>query len=172
MKKILSALVIALPIATSVSAATDRGSLNIQLEVQKSCSLNTDAVGTSLGNSVLNFGQVSNFEAGASANSSATSGSGAINILCNTGTPWKLTFDGGLNAFQSQRYLSGATGETVPYNLYADAAKTAVIANNGSVTGTGTGSPQAYTVYGAIPSGTALPSPGIYQDTVGMTISF
>lgn len=172
MKKILIALAIALPVATSTFAATDKGVLSIQLEVQKSCSLNTDAVGASLGNSVLNFGSVSNFESGKTANSNATSGAGSINILCNSGTPWKLTFDGGKNAFQSQRFLSGMTGETVPYNLYSDAARTSVIANNGSVTGTGTGVPQGYAVYGAIPNGTALPSPGIYEDTVGMTITF
>lgn len=176
MNKLLSLFAVALPIfsATPASAATQNGVLNVQLAVTPSCSINTSATGAGLGNSVLNFGTVSSLETGAVANTGTTVGAGAVNVLCNNGTAWNVSFDAGLNASGGQRYMKGGSkgNETVPYNLYSDSGYTASIDPKGVVKGQGTGVVQAVPIYGKIPAGTTLPSVGTYTDTVNMLVSY
>jgi spore coat protein U-like protein len=76
--------------------------------------------------------------------------------------------------------ISGAN--FLNYNLYVDAAHTfpwSTATGAGTCTtsgdcylGTGNGSAQSISIYGAVPTTATAPPPGTYTDTVTMTITF
>ncbi|MDN7847875.1 Csu type fimbrial protein [Burkholderia seminalis] len=112
----------------------------------------------------------------ASVLSGALAATGSITAQCTNGDAWKIALNGGgsgnVTARQMQR--SGGGG-AINYGLYTDAAHSVTWGDDtgGSaiVTGVGTGTSQAVTVYGAVPAQTT-PAPGNYSDTITATISF
>ena len=63
--------------------------------------------------------------------------------------------------------------DTVPYTLYQDIAQTMVwgaLPTNGQ-SGTGTGSPQSWTVHGVVPADLNV-TPGSYKDNVIVTVTY
>ncbi|MBF7686711.1 Csu type fimbrial protein [Acinetobacter rathckeae] len=173
MNKFLSMLAILLPVADSASAATTNGAMTVKAQITSSCVINTSATGGSMGNTTLDFGSLSSLATDANA-STAASGNGAVNVLCNKGTAWNLTFDGGANAASGQRQMIGGAAGTdvLPYNLYSDAGYKNKIDTSTVLSGTGTGQVQATQVFGKIPAGTVLPSVGSYVDTVVLTVNY
>jgi len=115
----------------------------------------------------LNFGSIGVI----SANVNATS---TISVQCTNTTPYTVALGNGLYANGSQRQmLGGATNsEYVSYNLYSNASLTAPWTSASTVSGTGTGAVVNTTLYGQIPSGQSTPSPGTYNDTVIVTVSY
>ncbi|SPL69306.1 Csu type fimbrial protein [Acinetobacter stercoris] len=157
----------------TVLAANATGTLTVKATITASCAVNTNATGTTT-NAVLDFGTQNSFAANVDANTSSTDGT-KIGVLCNNGTSWTLTADGGKNAAASQRNMIGGTAgtELIPYNLYSDSKYATAINVGGTVqAGSGTGALQSYDIYGRIPAGTQLPSVGTYLDTVQLTVTY
>lgn len=105
----------------------------------------------------------------------AHDGSTTLAPVCTNGTPYQLGLDGGLALATdpTQRKMTKGT-EFVLYGLYRDAARTqpfgSTIGSN-TVSGTGAGLAQSVPVYGRIgPQPT--PSPGTYNDTVVVTLTY
>ncbi|SDB91003.1 Csu type fimbrial protein [Acinetobacter boissieri] len=173
MNKFVALFAIMLPVTESATAATATGAMTVKATVTSSCVLNTSATGTKIGDTSLDFGSISSLAANVNA-SSATTGAGAVNVLCNKGTAWNLTFGTGDNAASGQRNMKGGAGGTdlLPYNLYSDSGYKTKIETATAFTGTGTGTVQSTQVFGQIPAGTVLPSVGSYLDTVTLTVTY
>jgi spore coat protein U-like protein len=94
---------------------------------------------------------------------------------CTNGTPYNIGLDGGLSgaANPTQRKMTKAA-EFVLYGLYRDSARSLPFGNTigtNTLAGTGTGLAQSATVYGRI-APQATPSPGTYNDTIVVTLTY
>ncbi|WP_241646121.1 Csu type fimbrial protein [Rosenbergiella metrosideri] len=168
--------------ANSFAAGYASGSLQVKVNVQSSCVVNTATVGgTTATDALLNFGSVKNLVSDVTANTS-TSGQG-LTVLCSPGTAWSLNFDGGSHLSGSQRRMQNSDGSQnyIAYNLYADSGYATPIPVNTSTTDatdsayknkTGTGAAQSVIVYGKIPATGQIPVPGDYADTVTVNVVF
>ena len=77
------------------------------------------------------------------------------------------------NGLPTQRKMTKAA-EFVLYGLYRDSARSLPFGNTigtNTLAGTGTGLAQSATVYGRIPP-QATPSPGTYNDTIVVTLTY
>lgn len=100
-----------------------------------------------------------------------------IDVTCTNTSPYEIALDEGTTAGGSiaTRKMTDGT-QTIDYNLCQDAG---CVANWGETTGiggdtvvaTGNGANQPHTVYGQVPVQTT-PDPGIYTDTVTVTVTF
>ena len=99
----------------------------------------------------------------------------AIQVTCTNTTPYNIGLDAGTGSGATVgARLMTASGATVTYSLYQDSAHSNVWGNTigtNTVTGTGNGTGQSYTVYGRIPPQTT-PAPGTYTDTVTVTVTY
>lgn len=99
----------------------------------------------------------------------------ALSITCTAQTPYSISLNGGLAGATdpTQRKMSKGA-ETITYGLYRDAARAqpwgSTVGVN-TVSATGTGLAQPHTVYGRVPA-QATPSPGLYSDTIVVTVSY
>jgi len=136
----------------------------VSVTVLASCSI---AVGN------LNFGSVSVL----TANTDATAG---LSVTCTNTTPYTVSLGAGsgAGATVTRRLMTGSGAATVAYGLYQDSARSivwgstpppAAVAN--TVSGAGTGSAQALTIYGRVPPQTT-PAQGTYNDTVLVTLTY
>ncbi|MDV2440158.1 spore coat U domain-containing protein [Acinetobacter gerneri] len=156
--------------SSNAMADTATGLLTVKATVVKSCAVNTPASGTA-SNAVIDFGQVTSFSQNVDA-STSTAGGAKISVLCSNTTPWTVAFDNGQHVDGSQRRMAGGTSEFIPYDLYSDTGRITSIAAGTAYSGTGNGQVQSYDVFGRIPAGSTLPSPGVYVDTVTMTVTY
>jgi len=109
----------------------------------------------------------------------ATTASTPISLTCTPGTSAKVTLDAGLNAGGSTAFSSRSLKfltSSLPYQIYTDNGHSTVwgdgvTGTTGAPTVTGTGLPSTLTAYGVIPAG-SLVSPGVYLDTVAVTVTF
>ncbi|GLK91751.1 Csu type fimbrial protein [Pseudomonas turukhanskensis] len=147
----------------------------VKAAIVNGCILGSGAADvTSYGN--ISFGQVSLLPS----NVDVTSSTGADSILlqCTPGTSLTIGLSAGLNAtnISAGRFLIKGS-ETLRYQLYQDAGTT--IWGNGSNGGTvksltfpaGTAT-VAYPVFARLFAVTPMPSAGIYNDTVTVTITY
>ena len=144
------------------------GELEVRLLVNASCDISGSS-GGGLGNAVLDFGTATLLQTAIDADT-GTSGTDALEVLCNPGVQYTLTFDAGQNAAVIANRAMKLTAGTalVNYQLYSDAARTNVL---NTISGTGTGTSQVVTVYGRVPA-QAAPPPGSYRDVVIITVAF
>jgi len=117
-----------------VFAATVDGTPTFSVTVQNSCIFITtpslSMIYTGLGDATGNF---------------------KVDIRCNPGLSWTLSFGGGNNASGGLRRAANG-GNYLSYRLYKDAGLTQelqVTANN-TISGTGNGTTQATTIYGSV----------------------
>jgi spore coat protein U-like protein len=116
----------------------------------------------------LNFGTVGLIQTNVDA-------PGAVGVQCSNALPYTVALDGGQAAATdpTQRKMSKGS-EQVTYGLYRDAARSlpwgSTVGTN-TVTGVGDTTVQGLAVYGRIPAQTT-PSPGLYADTVVVTVSY
>jgi len=169
----MSAQTLGLVAAASIWSATAQaqvqtGQLNVQLNVTASCDISGSSTGA-LGAAVLDFGSATLLQTAINS-TTAASGTQALQVLCNPGVAYTLSFGAGQNAtLIADRAMKREGGtELVKYQLYTTAARTTVLAN---LPGTGTGSAQPIVVYGQVPS-QAAPTTGLYKDVVVVTVSF
>jgi spore coat protein U-like protein len=99
-----------------------------------------------------------------------------IRVTCQLGDTYTIGLDNGLNAgggpFAQRRMArTVAPASYLNYGLFRDASRTQNWGDTGPtrVSATGTGSSQAYTVYGQLPGAQVVPV-GAYIDTVTVTV--
>jgi spore coat protein U-like protein len=98
-----------------------------------------------------------------------------VTAQCTDTTPYNIGLDAGtaIGATVSTRKMTGG-GATVGYALYSNSGHTTNWGNTvgtDTVSGTGTGSDQPYTVYGVVPA-QSTPAPGAYADTITVTVTY
>lgn len=158
MRKIaIGVAAIAATVSTPALAGTATGTVEVSLTVSSACSVTAEP---------LAFGTVSAFDNDIDASSPTT-------VKCTPGAPYTVYLDYGLNPTGTQRKLKSTTSATtVSYDLYSDSGRTAVWGGVlAGITGTGDGSDQARTIYGRIPTQTAVGA-GDYKDTVTVTVNY
>ncbi len=101
---------------------------------------------------------------------------GLVTITCPSGTAYAIGFSAGMasGATVTSRAMTGPSSALLIYGLFSDAAYTSNWGNasgNGWVTGTGSGSAQAYTIHAQIPANQRA-SPGNYIDTITVTVTY
>lgn len=144
---------------SAVQGATATDTFAVTISIDGTCSIAATDIA---------FGNV------ASDLATATNANGTITVNCTLYTPYQIGLDVGLNDNAgTRRMFDGGTGY-VPYELYSEATYTTVwgdTLDTDTVTGTGTGADEAYTVYGQVPDTTGATTGG-YSDTVTATITF
>lgn len=99
----------------------------------------------------------------------------ALSVMCSNTVPYSILLDGGLSGATDPTLRKMTKGaETVTYGLYQDVARSqpwGSTKGTNTVSGTGSGFPQGYTVYGRVPP-QPTPSPGTFLDTIVVTISY
>ena len=98
-----------------------------------------------------------------------------LGVSCSVSLPFQIALDGGLSAAADPTFRRMTkAAEFVRYGLYRDNARTlpwgATLGSN-TYSGTGTGLSVAVPVYGRVPV-QATPTPGIYTDTVVITVNY
>jgi spore coat protein U-like protein len=98
-----------------------------------------------------------------------------LSPTCTNGTPYNIGLDKGLNGGSvTTRLMKSAGPATIMYSLFRDAARTmnwGQTIGTDTAAGTGTGLAQSPTAYGRIPP-QATPSPGTYNDTIVVTLTY
>ena len=116
----------------------------------------------------MDFGSVSSLV-------SAVNATSIITANCTISTPYEIALNGGVSGVTdpTQRVMSNGS-YILKYGLYRNSQRTVPWGNvSGSTTaaGVGTGSAQSLTVYGTVPQA-ATPVPGIYTDTIVVTLTY
>jgi spore coat protein U-like protein len=155
-------------VAAQAQVTQSTGELEVRLLVNASCDISGSTSG-GLGTAVLDFGTATLLQDAIDADT-GSSGTQALEVLCNPGVAYTLTFDSGENAAQiADRAMKREGGtELVSYQIYSDASRNTVLQ---TMSGTGTGTAQPVVVYGRVPEQTA-PPPGSYRDVVTVTVAF
>jgi spore coat protein U-like protein len=141
-------------------AQTTTQQFQVQITISAACQINSATNLTFPTSGVL------------SANVDETS---TVTVQCTSGQTFNILLDAGTGAGATvdARLMTGPGGATVEYSLFRDPARTLIwgdtIGGN-TQAGTGTGSPQAFTVYGRVPPQTT-PGAGNYSDTITATIT-
>lgn len=148
--------------APAQAQSSESADLSVSATVTANCSISTSAVA---------FGNVNTLSGG---NVDAT---GGITVTCTSGTPWTASADAGDGSSATllvRRMTSGANA--LNYTLYTNSGHTIVwgdgTGTTGTISNTGTGSAQAMTIYGRVPSGQGTVPAGSYSDTVSVTVSY
>jgi spore coat protein U-like protein len=116
----------------------------------------------------LNFGSTGVLRAALDATSTIT-------VTCTNAASYTVALDGGVSGATNpaQRKMTQAS-QLITYGLYRDSGRTLPWGDSVGVNtaaGTGSGLAQTLTVYGRVPA-QSTPAPGVYADTVVMTISY
>ena len=159
--RVIPCLAVGLPLIGGVAyAATATSTFTVDVTIQAQCLINSA--------SNLSFGT----RGVLIANVDQTS---TIVVQCTDTTTYDIGLDAGTGAGASvaTRKLTGG-GATINYRLYSDAGRTTVWGNTvatDTVSATGNGAAQSYTVYGRIPAQTT-PAPNAYSDTITITVTY
>ena len=141
-------------------AATATQNINVSMTIQGECKINAATN--------MSFGTRGTIDA----NFEATS---TMDVQCTNTTPYTVGLNAGLGtgATTTTRKMT-LSGATVDYQLFRDSGRSQNWGNTpGTDThaGTGSGSVQQLTIYGRVPQQTT-PAPGVYQDTVQITVTY
>ncbi|MDR3455030.1 MAG: spore coat U domain-containing protein [Rhodoferax sp.] len=154
--------------AASANAATATASFQVLMTIQKSCSVTA--------------GTASNISLGTVASTATpNNGSNTISVTCSKTTPYNIGMlpsaanSGTANGTGNMTTADALAGNTdkVPYTLYSNSGYTTVWGNTigtNTVTSTGTGLAQSFTVYAQ--NVNANFTPDSYADTVGVTVTY
>jgi spore coat protein U-like protein len=166
MKNITSILAIGwfLLVCTSIQAETATGTLNVTATALSTCSIGSGGT--------LNFG---NYDGSSSTDTTADTGT-SLQVTCNGGTTWNIySTESEVTKIMQHTTIATATAMyQLPYTLYTDAAMTiplAVTNTTGTITGTGTGSPETAIIYGKVNQGYNVFS-GNYAQEINLTLVY
>ena len=155
------AVVVSLLLASGPAraAGSDTDTITVTATVNEDCSITTNALAFGVYDSLAN---------------SPSDASTTLDVQCTSGTSYDVLLDAGAGSgatVATREMTAGAN--TLNYTLYQDAGRTTVWgdSNPNKVSGTGTGSTQALTVYGRVFASQAA-APGSYSDTVVATVSW
>jgi len=156
--------------AGSSIAATDTDNLLVSASVTATCTIATTPVA---------------FGAYDPTSATALNGTGAVTVLCTSGTAGYITLGEGVNptvastpAVPLRQMAGGAAGAgRLAYLLYSEGTRTTVWGNTGTtgLSHTGDGTSTSLTVYGTIPAAqNVIAGSGgtAYADTVVATVTF
>jgi spore coat protein U-like protein len=120
-----------------------------------------------VGATTLNFGSHGLLTA-------AVQGTTNVSVQCTRTTPYSVALSGGGSGSTTARMMTGPGAATIAYSLSRDSARTLNWGSNTGVDtigGTGTGLAQNLPVYGTV-SAQATPAPGVYSDTIIVTVTY
>jgi spore coat protein U-like protein len=159
-RKSLVAALFFLPLANPASAATTTSTFAVQMTVTSSCVINSA--------STLNFGNQGVLVAN-------VDNSSALQVQCTNTTPYNIGMDAGTGTGATVAVRKMTSGSnTINYSLYSDSGRATVWGNTvgtNTVSGTGNGASQSYTVYGRVPPQTT-PAAATYTDTITVTVTY
>lgn len=156
-KRIALAGVAASMMGVAAHALTATSTFQAQIVIQNDCSVSSP--------NTLDFGTVGLLSANTDASMTFT-------VTCTNGAAYTISMNDGQNASGTTNRMANAAGtEFVSYELYQDSNYSTVWDATSTVSGTGTGTAQTYTVYGRVPP-QATPSAGTYTDTVTITVTY
>ncbi len=158
----LVAAMAAVAFVPAVHAASTTANMQVQIVIQNACDIGT-APGTM------------DFATHASNEATAIAAQQSFVVTCTPGATYTVGFSGGAAGDVAARTMSDGASHTVGYQLYKEVGHSNAWGNTGAdlVSGTGNGSAQALTVYGAVPTGANLNVPaGTYSDTVTLSVTF
>jgi spore coat protein U-like protein len=157
------AYVVVLAILASAGAAwaaTTTTTFTVSITITASCVINSA--------STLSFGS----QGVLTANVDNTS---TIQVQCSNTTPYNIGLNAGTATgatVTTRKMTNGAV--TVSYSLYSDSGRTTNWGNTvgtDTVSSTGTGTSQSFTVYGRVPP-QSTPAPQAYSDTITVTVTY
>jgi spore coat protein U-like protein len=143
------------------AAATVTSTFPVNMTITAQCVINSA--------STLNFGSSGVIQAAVTATST-------IQVQCTNTTPYDIGLDvgNGTGATVATRKMTKIAGTTLDYSLYSDSSHVTVWGNtigSDTVTSSGTGSSQSFTVYGQVPV-QSTSAPGSYTDTITVTVTY
>ena len=147
-------------VSGAVYGATTTTTFTVQMIITASCTI--------VSASTLNFGS----QGVLTANVDQTS---TLQVQCTNTTPYNIGLNAGTGSgatVTTRKMTSG--GATVNYSLYTDSGHTTVWGNTvgtDTVSATGNGASQSYTVFGRVPAQTT-PAPATYTDTITVTVTY
>lgn len=149
-------------LASHAVAGTATATFNVTANITSACTVQA---------SDLNFGTYADVD---------LDGESTITVTCTNTTAWEVGLNSGSSTGSTvnNRRMIGPGPSNLNYNLFTDAARTItwgdrdILPRQSTVTGTGTGSAQALTVFGRVPAGQLTSNPGAYLDTITVTITF
>lgn len=151
--------------------------VEVRIEVQRGCQLvgTTRSAGIEqLG--VLDFGRGARLDDPAGPLSAALISQRQPRLECNPDTPYQVRVDGGLHGGVGEvRYLttSAPSTESIPYRLYADAARRIPLTVNEPLSGRVPDSGSVdLPLYGRIEPLKAIPAVGRYSDLLKVTVTW
>ena len=154
------AALLAMLSSSAAPAGTTTSTFQVQVTVQASCTI--------VSSPTLDFGTQGVFAANVDQSS-------VIQVQCTNTTPYDIGLNAGTGSGATvavRKMTSG--GATVNYSLYTTAGRTVVWGNTvgtDTVSATGNGAAQNYTVYGRIPP-QSTPAPATYADTITLTVTY
>lgn len=159
--KTITAVAFCATMALAPAAVADEtgSQLHVSVTIVASCRFTMD-------DATLSFGNVAQDAGSATAQTN-------LGVRCSANQPYAISFDYGQHAEGDQRRMSdGSNG--VAYQLYADASYRKPVGPQGSageMRGMGNGNEQIVPVYGKLELTGDTP-PGVYNDTVRMTVTW
>lgn len=176
---IIAVVVLTMFTAVQTMAATLTTTMPISVQISSGCTLSAAGI---------NFG---NYATGPGA--PPVSATGTISVTCPSNLPYKVSLNTG-TALQdtvlgpngpspNQRAMTFSNNARLGYELYKDAARSAIwgdsdtantYSNGSSQSGTGTGATQSLTVFGFVPGGQSISAPTNANgtDTITVTLLF
>jgi spore coat protein U-like protein len=146
--------------STVADATSTTNTFSVQLSVTASCVISSA--------STLNFGA-------AGVIATAINQTSTLQVQCTNLTPYNIGLNAGTSSgatVTTRKMTSGAN--TISYALYSDVGMTSnwgQTIGTDTVSSTGTGAVQSFTVYGQVPA-QPTPAPGVYSDTVTVTVTY
>lgn len=160
LKRLMLGLIAGLSMAGTSYAATTTANFQVRMTIQADCRI--------VSASDLDFGTNGVISANVDVDSS-------LNVQCTNTTPYNIGLNAGTGSGATvAARLMTLSGATIQYSLYTTAARSTVWGNTigtNTVAGTGTGVSQVYPIFGRVPPQTT-PAPGLYTDTVTVTVTF
>jgi spore coat protein U-like protein len=132
-------------------------SFNVQATVEKECFVTTEPV---------SFGAHGVLNANVDAE-------GAVNVRCTPATNYRIRLNGGAAAAAPTERQMSKGAATITYGLYRNDTRDQPWGDTEgtAATGSGNGTEQPHVVYGRVPPQTT-PAPGLYTDTVIVTVDY
>lgn len=145
--------------AQILNGAPSRAPFTVLATVQSNCTVSATN---------MDFGQLTTL-------ANAVDATSTISANCTVTTPYEIALSGGnaAAADPASRRMSGG-GQHVVYGLYQNSQRTQLwgsTSGGNTYTGVGTGSSQSITVHGRI-APQATPPPGLYSDTIVVTLTY
>jgi spore coat protein U-like protein len=167
--------VLSLAILSSNAQAAITGLVDVKLNVESGCKVNNSTANPtgSMNNfGTLNFGNTSTTWSNVLTAQVVASGGGGgdLTVTCDSNVnSFNVSIDGGLRGNRTLAYSTN----NIAYNVYQDAARTSVYTINTPVTiSLGSGNTASVPIYGSIQVQSTAVNPGLYTDTLSVTVSF